>query len=150
MRAVHRMREPRRARQAGDAGAATQPKHRQPFDRGRQPDPVDQSGVEARHRKPGHCVGHDHVDGAWVDTGRYRRLTRERLKQPERMLLERGGAVFPAMRLQIPFDRLAIVARLDAGVVEQPPHLFQMRIEFLGAGGRIRLGQPMRRIGRRQ
>src|ERR1700722_20881691 len=64
------------------------------------------------------------------------------------MLLEYGGAFFPGVRLEIPLDRLAIVAKLDAGIVVERPQSLQMRENLLGAARRFGLAELEGRIGR--
>ena len=117
VRAVAGMGEPRGARQTGDAGAAAEPENRQPLDCRFELQPVAEFGVEARDRKPGDRVGHDHVDRIETDAGGFRRLDGHLFQKIERMFLKCRGAFFPAMRLEIPLDRLAIVTALDAGIV---------------------------------
>ena len=67
----------------------------------------------------------------------------------ESMLLERSRALLPAMRLEIPIDRLAIVANVDAGIIVKLPQTFQVRKNLFGAPGGLRLGKREQRIGRR-
>src|ERR1700743_1156194 len=64
------------------------------------------------------------------------------------MFLKYGGAFFPRVRLEIPLDRLAIVAQLDAGIVVERPQTLQMRENLLGSTRRFGLAEFEGRIGR--
>src|SRR5689334_3640789 len=66
------------------------------------------------------------------------------------MPAERGGALFPAMRAQIPLDRFTIVPTLDPGIVVELPQLAQLRKKSPGMGGGVCLRQAERRSGRGQ
>jgi hypothetical protein len=65
------------------------------------------------------------------------------------MFLKYGSAFFPGVRLEIPLDRLAIVAELDAGIVVERPQRFEMRENLLGAPGGFGLAELEGRIGSR-
>ena len=110
MRAFARMRQARCTREAGDTAAAAEAKYRQAFDTRRKLEAIAQFGVKARDRKSGDCVRDKDVDRIEPDPGCRRRLERHLRQKIESMLLKRSRALFPAMRLEIPIDRLAIVA----------------------------------------
>ncbi|HWS10104.1 MAG TPA: hypothetical protein VN362_19880 [Xanthobacteraceae bacterium] len=76
MRALGRLRQPRRPRQAGDAAAAAETEDRQPFHRRLELETVEQLGVEARYREPGDRIGDENVDLGELDAGRRRGLER--------------------------------------------------------------------------
>ena len=141
MRALGRVRQPRRPRQAGDAAAAAETEDRQPFDRRLELEAIEQLCVEARYGEPGDRIGDENVDCVERDAGRRRCLERHIGQEIERMLLKDGGAFFPGVRLEIPLDRLAIVAQLDAGIVVERPQTFQMRENLLGAARRFGLAE---------
>ena len=65
------------------------------------------------------------------------------------MFLENGGAFFPECGLKIPVDRLAIIPKLDAGIVVERPQSLEMREDRSGTLGRFGLGQLEGRIGGR-
>jgi len=88
----------RRTRKTRYSGAATEPEHRQSFNRWRQFEPIKQQGVEARNGKSGDRIGHDHIDVVQRNSGCLRRFDGQFLKQIERMPAECLGALFPTMR----------------------------------------------------
>src|SRR5580704_3037069 len=148
MRALGRLREPRRPRQAGDATAAAETEDRQPLHRRLELEAIEQLCVEARYGKPGDRIGDENVDCLERDAGRRRCLERHIRQEIERMLLEYGSAFLPGVRLEIPLDRLAIVAQLDAGIVVERPQTLQMRENLFGAARRFGLAELEGRIGR--
>ena len=149
MRALGRLREPRRPRQAGDAAAAAETEDRQPFHRRLELEAIEQFCVEARYGEPGDRIGDENVDLGELDAGRRRCLERHIRQEIKRMLLKYGGAFFPGVRLEIPLDRLAIVAKLDAGIVVERPQRFEMRENLFGAPGGFGLAELEGRIGGR-
>ena len=149
MRALGRVRQPRRPRQAGDAAAAAETEDRQPFHRRLKLEAIEQFCVEARYRKAGDRIGDENVDCVELDAGRCRCLERHIGQEIDRMFLKNGGALFPRVRLEIPLDRLAIVAKLDTGIVIERPQSLEMRENLFGAPGGFGLAELEGRIGGR-
>ena len=150
MRPVLCVRHARCAGKTSNPGAAAKAEHRQTLDVGCKFQSIKEHGVEAWNGKPGHSVGDDHVDRGKVDTRGLGRLERHLLQEINRVLVERRRALFPAMWRQIPFDRLAIVTNVDAGIVKKRPESLQMGIQRFDARRGISLTDLERRIGRRQ
>jgi hypothetical protein len=149
MRAFGGVRETRRPGQAGNAATAAKSENRQPFHGRRELEAVEKLGIEARNGQSGHRVGHEHVDRVQSDTGGGRRLDGYLLQEVERVLLKRGGAFLPAMRLEVPVDRLAIVAQLDTGIIVERPQRLEMRVKLPGPCRGLGLRQFEGRIGGR-
>jgi len=91
--------ETRCAGQARHSGATAEPEHWQSLNRWRQFEPVQQQCIETWNGKSGDRIGHDHIDVVECDSGPLRRFDGYFLKEIERMLAERRGALLPATRL---------------------------------------------------
>src|SRR6516162_2191924 len=104
------------AREPDDAAGAAEPKDRKPAYRAPQPHPFDQQRIEARRRDPGRRDDDDAVDLAFVAAGMVEELPGRRFEQIECGREIDAVALCPAVRLIVPFDRHAGVARANSGV----------------------------------
>ena len=137
----------RGARQTGNAGAAAETEHRQPFDGVAKPQPVHQHGIEARDGEPGDRIHDQTIDVAQRQAGARHGIRGNALEQRQGVMLKRPGAILPAVGLLIPFERLARIPCLDAGVGIETFHAHQMGKHGLGPLQGLVLIDFVRRIG---